>query len=273
MLILHRLIRLVNKSVEDQLRQGAPPFRHAGTTLRVAVSRKGRVLRTLRAAAVPLASLPLVVSFSQAPGGKRPEALLDLSSPEVRKRVESRVAWCGGVIAAQFPSAPKLPLRLEIKAVPPGPMKVGEELICDLAITNSGREPILLPWSPYQDVVYSEGCRWLPPGGRGLIADLRLELSDGDQRFEAIAAHRLYGASASALTLREVSPGETVTVRIWGRITVHHIAQLAKDQQLEFKLPREVSLTSSLDLSDSGMPSAYQRMLSTGQIKLLVTEQ
>jgi hypothetical protein len=86
----------------------------------------------------------------------------------------------------------------------------GEPIIYEFELTNTGKEPLWLPWSMFPDRV--RGDAELPPGYRELAVSLKMDAANGAGSVlgdDAIAA----GSEEAEGSLRSVAAGEVVRMR------------------------------------------------------------
>jgi hypothetical protein len=201
-----------------------------------------------------------------------PVIFLDLTTPEVRLMDRAKTVGCGG-FGATFSTAvpyhpPQLTLALEIARLNQDNFRLGEDVVCDVRMINTGDKSILLPWNPDSDTVYGKDCRGLGMSTPALSLEgsLGLKVIDPAGRTKFVGGHRLFALSGDTATLRALAPGQSACIRVSGSMDVPQVptnSSLPKPA-IHFKL------IAVFDLRDSSLPNAYQTVVSTNDRRVTI---
>jgi len=210
-----------------------------------------------------------VVALAQGGG---PTLFLDLTTPEVKAMDRSKTIGChtgGGVAATGLPYRPPEPtLRVSIESVNGNAFKFGDVVVAHALLTNTGNEPLLLPWDPDRDVVYGKDCMGLGvPAPPTLEGSLGLKVVDPQGNADFVGGHFLYGRRDAPSTYRVLAPQRSARIRVDGTFY----------PPPERKGPRAAAsnrfmLIGVFDLTDSKLPKAYRTMVSANHLDLALIE-
>lgn len=206
------------------------------------------------------------------------QSLLDLTTPEV-EQIESRPGGCGGggrLAGGEGgpPPLPELRLSLTIEHLDTETLKVGDEVVAELKFRNIGKEPQRFPLSSRGESAFGVNCEDLPQRQdgypiRGIVA---LEFKDESGYLEPyIALHALYANSRYPESFRFLAPGETIRVKMGGKIFFNRVNQDRKPQGPPFKLPQQFVVTATFNLDDRSLWNPYKELRSSNQIRVRVT--
>lgn len=205
------------------------------------------------------------------------EVLLDLTTPNVRKTIQAQTTICGGMkgdtlIGDTHVAPSEAPLSLQVACLNHPKYTVGDEIVCEVHLTNKGWRPIAIPWSPDQETVFGKNCEWLPKasGATGWRAMLTLEFQSRDGYKEPIASHALYGISSNAATFRTLAPKESVRIKFAGKLYFNDLIRKGKERGVKFSLPQEFVVRASFDLDDSSIFRPYDKIYSVDSFQVKV---
>lgn len=102
------------------------------------------------------------------------------------------------------------PLQVELLRVEPDSCTLGESISYDVALRNTGRVDILIPWSVDPRDEGTMAVRFYP------VLSLSLEFEEGRARGALNAYNVLYGNPYSSVTVRTLRPQESLVVRARG---------------------------------------------------------
>lgn len=150
-----------------------------------------------------------------------PTEILDLT-----KRVVQRdpggvgFGWMRGVAPLAEGEKPlQLPFAVTIVQSTPrvGEVSIGDMITCNVELTNSGKMPVIIPWSGDENLRPSTLAQAELVGYRD--ASIAFYLMDHPGEYHLVASQALNGLPSSPGSLRTVRPGETVgvhtTFRVW----------------------------------------------------------
>lgn len=208
----------------------------------------------------------------------RGEELLDFTSAEV-EQVEPLPGGCGGGRLAggthdPGPRFPELNLSLTVEQLDSYVKQVGDKLVAELRFTNTGTKPKRFPLSWRWEKAFGENCRGflLHPTATHLRGSLRLELQDEAGYTEPIAWLPLFASSSEPSTYRVLAPGESIRVKLAGKIHFWKVIENRKPDDAPFKLPQVFVVKAAFDLDDSSLWNPHERLRSANSIKLRVEE-
>jgi hypothetical protein len=192
-----------------------------------------------------------------------PELFLDLTAPQVKQMDHSNRVGCsagGGLFVDDTPfRPPKLTVSLEIEWLNQKRFDLSEEAVGEVRLTNTGNQPIMLPWSLDSDIVYGKDCRDLekpkPPGT--LVGSLYLKLADSQGRAKLIGGHNLFALRDDEATYRVLAPQQSARIRLGGKVHPPDVPIGSAGATNHFEV------TAVFDLTDSSLPNAYQTVTST----------
>lgn len=210
------------------------------------------------------------------PAGEH-ELFLDLTGPEV-ERVEGAVKMgCGGGGSLLSSNEgiilpPRPPLELEIISLDRRSYKLGDEVVCELRVTNASNNRVLFPWSVGRSVILGNDCEWLAkaPGEVGLTATLGLSLMDAAGYGELTAAHGLYGISTKPASYRALGPHESMRVRMGGHADLYYLSAQRQKAGLAFSLPQDFTAVAFLEWDDSPTFGKYAQVRSHNHLQLTI---
>jgi len=150
--------------------------------------------------------------------------------------------------------------------------KVGDEVVAELRFINIGKEPQRFPLSSRWETANDEKCEWL--GFRpGMIAQrgwVRLEFADGAGYTEFIGSHPLFSNSSDPNSYRMLAPGQSIRVKLGGKIYFQRVYEERKPEDKPFTLPQEFGVTASFSLDDSSLWNPYKKLRSTNPVRVRV---
>ena len=197
-----------------------------------------------------------------------PRLVLDLTPPSVGEAQRALTWGCtGGGLGPLRP--PKLPLALRLTSLDRETYRLGEEAISELVLTNTGGAAVRIPWSVDASLVFSKDCRWLPrPGVVGLHGSVTLMLEDESGKRDFVAGHNLFGVSSDPSTFRELAPGETMEIKMAGKVELHNIPMGVGGAGAPACVP--VTVTANFALDDSPAFGRYSPVVSANSLRLTV---
>jgi hypothetical protein len=193
---------------------------------------------------------------------------LDLTTSAVRRMDQSKTVGCGsggGVFTsgtAQRP--PQLTVTLDLEWLNQDHFRLGDHVVADVRLTNTGHDSITLPWNPDSDVVYGKDCRDLekPRSSATLVGSLILKVVDSDGRARPIGGHELFALRDNPTTYRVLAPGQSARIRVDGRMYVSQ----GMTKSASAGATDHFKVVATLDLSDSSLPNAYQTVVSANSM-------
>jgi hypothetical protein len=138
-------------------------------------------------------------------------------------------------------------------------------------LTNTGNEPVRIPWSVDANLVFRKDCKWLPaPGVVGLHGDITLVLEDESGQKDFIGAHGLFGVSTDPNTFRELAPGDSVLIKTGGRMNLYNITLERKKAGVSGDFPIRLTVTARFTLDDSPAFGRYRPVVSANSLRITV---
>jgi len=110
--------------------------------------------------------------------------------------------------------APPNPLRLTLLSVERSDFVFGARFVYDVLIENTGRETVIIPWSPDRGAFVQPAPR-IPDGFRTGIVFLEVESAAG-KALGLLDGQPLYGSNEVPRTLLPLAPGRTARMRVPG---------------------------------------------------------
>jgi len=202
----------------------------------------------------------------------QPTFFLDLTTPEVKEMDKSKTVGChsgrGVYVTGGRLRPPRLTLGFDIEQVNRDRFRLGDVVVADMLITNTGNKPVLLPWNPDRDIVYGKDCNGLGLAGppATLEGSMALKLVDSEGRGKWVGAHFLYARRDQPTSYRVLPPQQSARVRVDGRLT----PPLPATGIPPAPGPLRFKLIASFDLADSTLPNAYVTVVSENQKEVIV---
>ncbi len=204
---------------------------------------------------------------------------LDLTTPEVADVERAQTSGCGGGMLTGGSDGsiyvpPRPALRLEITHLNADTFSIGDEIVCELRITNTGGGPILIPWSVDRSIVWGPNCSWLvtTKGTVGVTLMLRLDLVDPQGYSQATVAHQLFGISSDHATVRTLGPHQSLRVKMADKTDVSYIQQRRAAANLRLNLPQRFTLAGALEWNDSAVFGAYSAVRSDNSFQVTISK-
>lgn len=230
-------------------------------------------------AALALLGLCFGVCAALGAGAAAEELFLDLTTPAVADAERAQTWGCvGGFLAGSSDGCMYIPprpaLRLQITQLTGDTFRVGDEVVCELRITNTGNGPILIPWSVDPSILRTPKCEWLAKtkGTVGVTLTLGLDLVDQQGYSELTVAHELFGISSEPATVRTLAPQESLRVKMAGRANVSDIQARRAKANLRLSLPQRFTVAGTLDWNDSAVFGAYSEVRSDNLLHVTISQ-
>ena len=165
---------------------------------------------------------------------------------------------------------PTLALALDIIALDKSTYAPGEDFVCRVRFTNTGREPIRVPWSPNSQYSNKDCTGALKDTAKAsLSGSLRLVLMSGSGLARSIPAPSLYGRLEFPDTYRVLAPGQSATVKFKQSISLQVTDATDPAGQL-LDLPQDFSVTAAYDLDDTSQANPYETVRSQNNVMVTV---
>jgi hypothetical protein len=151
-----------------------------------------------------------VSSISEEAGYKD---LVGIELREVKEPIGGDSGSCGG---GSHEPAPTTSLDVTMQSVDKSRCVMGDDVEFVVKLTNTGNEPVLLPWDPQMADFEEKGAG---DDYHYVSISVLLELSDGRAK-EMMTGWSLFGSPDLAGSLLEVRPGDWVQVRAKSKIEI-----------------------------------------------------
>lgn len=191
---------------------------------------------------------------------------LDLTSPERIPAQAMKGSGCGPRLstgeANGGPNLTTVPLVVELVSLDRNAYSLGEDLICEVRLTNAGDKPVRIPWS--RNPVYGHtDCSPDTKGGveASLTGRFTLVLTENSGIKYIVLLKSLYGRLAIPATIRVLSPGQSARVKIKERVALFD-PRLSAPVGSTYRLPQEFFATVAYDVDDTTQANPYRTVYS-----------
>jgi len=174
---------------------------------------------------------------------------------------EAKTIGCGsggGVFVSDGPppATPQLTLTLDVERLNQDRYNLGDEIVAELRLTNTGDRPIVLPWNPDDAIVYGKDCRDLhkPKPAGTLVGSIVVSFIDAAGHPQVQAGHELFGLLGTPSTYQKLLPQESARIRVGGKVYVANFMASSE--------PAHFQVVASFELRDSSLPDAYRTVTS-----------
>jgi hypothetical protein len=137
--------------------------------------------------------------------------------------------------------------------------RLGDDVVCQFRVTNTGAKPIVLPWDPDSDVLYGKDCKGLAKLNTSTLEGfVGFRFIDAEGRAWGVGAHRLFGLRDNPTTYCLLLPQNSARIRASGKVYLPELSsKLSLGEAVDGFKFRVV-----FDLNDSSIRNAYETLVS-----------
>ena len=195
---------------------------------------------------------------------------IDLSVPDAGENDCGNMG-CGSARAVDHAPIPEVKLTVQLDSIERTTYSVGEDVSCQIRLTNIGEQPIAVPWGRDSQIAVPccPSSRYWGLKGKKLNAFFGLRFKDAEGAFADVILGSLYGAMEDSLTYRVLLPRQTALIGFGGPLQEDQLGRImAGGKKLE--LPREFAVTAFYHLNDSSLPNDYKTIESPEPVRLII---
>jgi hypothetical protein len=195
---------------------------------------------------------------------------IDLSVPDADENDCGNMG-CGSARAVDHAPIPEVKLTVQLDSIERTTYSVGEDVMCQIRLTNVGEQPIAIPWGrdPQIAVPCCPSSRYWDLKGKKLDAFFGLRFRDPSGAFADVILGSLYGAMEDSSTYQVLLPRRTALIRFGGPLQEEQLGRIvAAGKKLE--LPGEFVATAFYHLNDSSLPNDYKTIESCERVRLVI---
>lgn len=180
---------------------------------------------------------------------------------------------CGSCRGVDHEPIPEVKLTVQLDSIEHTTYSVGEDVACQIRLTNVGRQPIAIPWGrdPQIAVPCCPLSRYWELPGKKLNAFFGLRFKDAWGASTDVILGSLYGAMEISSTYQVLLPRQTALIRLSGPLQEDQLGRIvAAGKKLE--LPGEFIVTAFYHLNDSSLSNDYKTIESPELVRLVICE-
>lgn len=226
----------------------------------------------MKAVCLVLNSL-LVALLSVSAWAAQDRYFLDLTLPQRLPPPAKSSFGCGPRLSAGSEGGgfvlPTLPLAVEIVSFDKNGYAPGEEMVCEVRLTNVGNKPLRIPWSPnpaYRNTDCSPVVQGMPEAS--FTGSLALVFTDSSGARHLVLLKSLYGRLAIPETFRVLAPGESAGVKLRERLVFFNARP--SEPAASVRLPHDFFVTAIYDLDDTSQGNPYRTVHSKNSMEVRI---
>ena len=180
---------------------------------------------------------------------------------------------CGSCRGVDHEPIPEVKLKVQLDSIEHTTYSVGEDVACQIRLTNVGRQPIAIPWGrdPQIAVPCCPLSRYWKLPGKKLNAFFGLRFRAASSAFADVALGSLYGAMNDSSTYRVLLPRHSSLIKFGGPLQELELGRImAEGKKLE--LPGEFKVTAFYHLNDSSLSNDYKTIESPEPVRLVICQ-
>jgi hypothetical protein len=199
--------------------------------------------------------------------------LLDLTRPSELPQSAKSGFGCGPRLGGGDHGGfvqPIAPLTFEIVSFDKSAYTLGEDMICQIRLTNVGSKPVRIPWNPNSDYG-NKDCTGgaIDTAKASLTATVALVFTSADGSERGLPLYGLYGRPSIPDTIRTLNPGETASIKVMVRLVLP-VAPRNQPSVRSLDLPQDFAITATYNLDDTSLVNPYTTVTSKNHVMLTV---
>jgi len=217
-------------------------------------------------------ALAVCVFLSSGAGLSIDDYFIDLSVPDAGENDCGNMG-CGSARASDHAPIPEAKLTVRLDWIERTTYSVGEDVMCQIRLTNVGEQPIAIPWGRDSQIAVPccPSSRYWGLRGKKLNAFFGLRFRAAPDAFADVVLGGLYGAAEDSSTYQILLSGQTALIRFSGPLQEDQLGRImAGGKRLE--LPREFTVTAFYHLNDSSLPNDYKTIESREPTRLIICD-
>lgn len=147
---------------------------------------------------------------------------LDITQAVVTQRIHDPTTGSGSGMGSgsgdSIQTRPEIlqPLRISIVSLESTKYKLGDDVVYEIKVENTGHEQLMIPWDPNLAHMEHEATA---TEYSYRMASIALWLTDAGKPFETLEPSLLYGTTSTPSSFIKIAPGEWVRVRAKARLS------------------------------------------------------